>query len=74
MVLVRLGQGLEGPLERRERRKGGQLPVEAYDRFLVLNGVLQNEGTDATLRAGWICLQSEGSPIEFRNIYIVPAE
>ena len=39
-----------------------------------VNGVLQNEGTDATLGAGWICLQSEGSPIEFRNIYILPAE
>lgn len=39
-----------------------------------VNGVLQNEGTDATLKSGWICLQSEGSPIEFRNIYILPAE
>jgi hypothetical protein len=37
-----------------------------------VNGVLQNEGTDATETAGWICLQSEGSPIEFRNIYIEP--
>jgi len=37
-----------------------------------VNGVLQNEGTTATLTAGWICLQSEGSPIEFRNIYIEP--
>lgn len=35
-----------------------------------VNGVLQNEGTNATDTAGWICLQSEGSPIEFRNIYI----
>ena len=39
-----------------------------------VNGVLQNEGTGATLKSGWICLQSEGSPIEFRNIYILPAE
>jgi len=35
-----------------------------------VNGVLQNEGTAATITTGWICLQSEGSPIEFRNIYI----
>ena len=35
-----------------------------------VNDVLQNEGTAATLSTGWICLQSEGSPIEFRNIYI----
>ena len=38
-----------------------------------VNGVIQNEGTDATITSGWICLQSEGSPIEFRNIYITPA-
>lgn len=37
-----------------------------------VNDVLQNEGTAATVSAGWICLQSEGSPIEFRNIYIEP--
>ena len=38
----------------------------------VVNGVLQNTGTNATVSSGKICLQSEGSPIEFRNIYIVP--
>jgi len=37
-----------------------------------VNGTLQNEGTAATISAGWICLQSEGGPIEFRNIYIEP--
>lgn len=37
-----------------------------------VNGVLQNEGTTATVTTGWICLQSEGGPIEFRNIYIEP--
>ena len=37
-----------------------------------VNGVLQNEGTAASLTDGWICLQSEGGPIEFRNIYIEP--
>lgn len=35
-----------------------------------VNGVLQNKGTNATEASGKICLQSEGSPIEFRNIYI----
>ncbi|MHC4120433.1 MAG: 3-keto-disaccharide hydrolase [Planctomycetota bacterium] len=39
-----------------------------------VNGLLQNEGTDATITQGWICLQSEGSPIEFRNIYLEPAK
>jgi hypothetical protein len=35
-----------------------------------VNGVLQNSGTNASDTSGKICLQSEGSPIEFRNIYI----
>jgi len=35
-----------------------------------VNGVLQNRGTNASDTSGKICLQSEGSPIEFRNIYI----
>ncbi len=36
----------------------------------VVNGVEQNFGTDATPAGGYIALQSEGSPIEFRHIYI----
>jgi hypothetical protein len=39
-----------------------------------VNGVLQNEGTRATQSIGWICLQSEGGAIEFRNIYIEPLD
>jgi hypothetical protein len=35
-----------------------------------VNGVLQNEGTEPTDTCGWIGLQSEGGPIEFRNIYV----
>ena len=35
---------------------------------LTVNGVLQNIATESTLVLGAICLQSEGSPIEFRNI------
>lgn len=38
-----------------------------------VNGMLQNQGAGATITSGWICLQSEGSPIEFRDIYIEPA-
>jgi len=37
-----------------------------------VNGLLQNEGADASPSHGPICLQSEGSPIEFRNIYLEP--
>jgi len=39
---------------------------------LTVNGLLQNEGTDAEPSSGPICLQSEGSPIEFRNVYLEP--
>jgi len=37
-----------------------------------VNGVLQNSGTAAALSSGHIGLQSEGSPIEFRNILLTP--
>lgn len=39
---------------------------------LRVNGVLQNTGTDMTLTEGNIALQSEGSPLQFRNIYLQP--
>ena len=39
---------------------------------LYVNGLLQNEGVDSNPSFGPICMQSEGSPIEFRNIYIEP--
>ena len=41
---------------------------------LTVNGKLMNEGTDADPSSGPICLQSEGSPIEFRNVYLQPLE
>jgi hypothetical protein len=39
-----------------------------------VNGVLQNEATETTVNSGKICLQSEGKPIEFRNIYVEPVK
>lgn len=39
-----------------------------------VNGVLQNRGEKLTDSAGQICLQSEGGPIEFRNITLEPAK
>ncbi len=35
-----------------------------------VNGTLVNEATDCSVSKGAICLQSEGSPIEFRNIVL----
>jgi len=37
---------------------------------VLVNGVLQNTGSDMTLTEGKIGLQAEGSPMEFRNIYL----
>lgn len=39
-----------------------------------INGKLMNEATGCKITAGKICLQSEGVPIEYRNIYIAPAK
>jgi hypothetical protein len=39
---------------------------------LSVNGVLQNSAVESTLTSGAICLQSEGTPIEFRNIRLEP--
>ncbi len=39
---------------------------------VIVNGILQNTGTGMTLTEGNIALQSEGGPIQFRNIYLQP--
>lgn len=39
-----------------------------------VNGLLQNEATETTVSKGFIGLQSEGAPIEFRNILLEPLE
>ncbi|HEC43578.1 hypothetical protein LCGC14_2052840 [marine sediment metagenome] len=39
---------------------------------LIVNGVVQNIASESSLQSGRISLQSEGGPIEFRNIYLVP--
>lgn len=39
---------------------------------LYVNGVLQNKASQASLQSGMIGLQSEGKPIEFKNIYLEP--
>ena len=35
---------------------------------VIINGVQQNEGIDSLHKSGYIGLQSEGGPIEFRNV------
>jgi len=37
---------------------------------VVVNGVLQNKGTNVNVSEGFICLQSEGKDVEFRNVFL----
>ena len=39
---------------------------------ISVNGVEQNRVTGASAREGRICLQSEGAPVEFRNVVLTP--
>jgi len=39
---------------------------------LIVNGKLQNKATEATVKEGYIGLQSEGVPIMFRKIELMP--
>jgi hypothetical protein len=39
---------------------------------VVVNGVIQNKGTNLNISSGSICLQSEGKDIEFRNVNLTP--
>ena len=39
---------------------------------LKVNGIIQNIGSAPTKSKGNICIQSEGGPMEFRNIYLTP--
>ena len=41
---------------------------------VFVNGVLQNVATKCSVTSGKICIQSEGTAVEFRNVYIEPLE
>ena len=41
---------------------------------ILVNGAVQNGGIKAKPASGQIALQSEGGPIEFRNIYVEPLD
>lgn len=76
--------GLENPRNLRIEKKSpsSEKPFGEWNKVEIVvkgdmievrvNGVLQNQGTGAYADAGQICLQSEGGPIEFRNITIEP--
>ncbi len=65
-------------------KKSSEKPIgqwNAYDIIckedwvvVLVNGILQNVATRCSVTSGKICLQSEGAPIEFRNVYLEPLE
>lgn len=70
------GQNIHVP----KKEKSNEKPIGQWNSYDIycqgntikcyVNGLLQNEGVISTETSGRICLQSEGSPIEFKHIYI----
>jgi len=68
----------------RKLKKSSEKPIGQWNSYdiickddwvvVLVNGKLQNVATKCSWKSGKICLQSEGTPIEFRNIYIEPVE
>lgn len=65
-----------------KRTDSNEKPLGEWNRYeavckgntirLYINGLLQNTATETTVTSGYIGLQSEGTPIEFRNIVLEP--
>jgi hypothetical protein len=51
-----------------------EITLDGGDLEIKVNNLAQNTATECEEIAGKICLQSEGSPKEFRNIVLVPIE
>jgi hypothetical protein len=72
------------PADRRvpKRMDSNEKPLGEWNRYevickgntirLYINGLLQNTATETTVTSGYIGLQSEGTPVEFRNIVLEP--
>lgn len=68
---IKLKESSEKPL-----KQWNEYDIICKDDWVVVmvNGVIQNIATQCSEQGGKICLQSEGAPIEYRNIYIEPLE
>ena len=49
-----------------------EILVTAGEVEVKINGLVQNKATGCTRQAGRINLRNEGSPVEFRNILLLP--
>jgi hypothetical protein len=72
--------GSEGPVNVPKMEESSEKAAGEWNRYdifcrddtikCLVNGVVQNAGRDLSVSEGKICLQSEGAPIEFRNILL----
>ena len=49
-----------------------EIILDGGDLEIKVNGLVQHCGTDCSEMPGKICLQSEGSQMEYRNIVLIP--
>lgn len=49
-----------------------EIICDGADITIYVNGDLVNKGTNCSARSGAICLQSEGTPVEFRMVVVEP--
>ena len=74
-------QNVEGNHSKR-MKESSEKPIGEWNKYeifcsdssitLFVNGILQNEGNFPSVTSGRIGFQSEGTPIEFKNIFIEP--
>ncbi len=86
--IIGTGLDVENAADRRQGRRhlnltdDSEKPIGQWNHLEVtcradeiavkVNGVLVNHATNCSVTKGAICLQSEGAPIEFRNIQLTP--
>ncbi len=67
--VVKMHESNEKPLGEWNRY---EIYVQGGAMKLYVNGLLQNEATGTSVQEGAIGLQSEGTPIQFRNVILTP--
>ncbi|NLE62127.1 MAG: DUF1080 domain-containing protein [Planctomycetes bacterium] len=66
---LNLTDGSEKPLGEWNRM---EITCKGNEVIVLVNGVLVNHATNCNVTRGAICLQSEGAPIEYRNVILTP--
>lgn len=51
-----------------------EIILDGENLTLKVNGLVQNEATGVAVMPGYVAVQSEGAPIEYRNIQLTPLE